>query len=183
MRGWQINQNDRQSIEIITPVKKGENMKINFSRDQFETLLKTLYLGIWMANAYDDDPEDNEFFDLQRYLLGFAKDFGLEDHVAYDEKKKIYYPSETLAEDETLNLLIERYDDFTFLDKLIYNLAGRDMLNKHGEKAIEKMSDEEFFKEEALFVEKYQKEFAKNGIKNLTVATANKKTVSRSSGK
>jgi hypothetical protein len=45
------------------------------------------------------------------------------------------------------------------------------------------MSDEEFFKEEALFVEKYQKEFAKNGIKNLTVATANKKTVSRSSGK
>lgn len=158
-------------------------MKINFSKDQFEMLLKTLYLGIWMANAYDDDPEDTTFFDLQSYLLGFAKDFGLEDYVAYDEKKKICYPSETLTEDETLNLLIERYDDFTFLDKLIYNLAGRDMLDKHGEKAIEKMSDEEFFKEEALFVEKYQKEFAKNGIKNLTVATTGKKTASRSSGK
>lgn len=163
--------------------QKGENMKINFSKDQFEMLLKTLYLGIWMANAYDDDPEDNQFFDLQAYLLGFAKDFGLEDYVAYDEKKKICYPSETLTEDETLNLLIERYDDFTFLDKLIYNLAGRDMLDKHGEKAIEKMSDEEFFKEEALFVEKYQKEFAKNGIKNLTVATTGKKAASRSSGK
>jgi len=144
-------------------------------------LLKTLYLGIWMANAYDDDPEDNEFFDLQAYLLGFAKDFGLEEYAVYDEKKKICYPSEVLTEDEALNQLIERYDDFTFLDKLIYNLAGRDMLEKHGEKAIEKMSDEEFFKEEASFVEKYQNEFGKNGIKNLTVSATGKKTVSRSS--
>jgi hypothetical protein len=44
------------------------------------------------------------------------------------------------------------------------------MLDKHGPKALEKMSDQDFFKEEEAFAEKYRKEFAKNGIKNLTIS-------------
>ena len=68
-----------------------------------------------------------------------------------------------------MNGLVERYDDNAFLDRLIYNLAGKDMLSEYGEKKIEAMSDDQFFKAEGVFVQKYQKEFAKNGIKNLTV--------------
>ena len=145
-------------------------MKIEFTKKQFETLLKAVYMGTRTVNTYEDDLEDNEYAELQKYIFGFARDFGLEEYADYDEKQKVAWPSATLEEDETLNELIDRYDDFTFLDKLIYNLAGRDMLDKHGPKALEKMSDDEFFKEEEAFAEKYRKEFAKNGIKNLTVS-------------
>ncbi|OPX98085.1 MAG: hypothetical protein A4E60_03115 [Syntrophorhabdus sp. PtaB.Bin047] len=145
-------------------------MKIAFTKKQFETLLKAVYLGTRTVNAYEDDLEGNEYVELQNYVFGFAKDFGLEKYVDYDKAQKAVWPSADLEEDEALNEFIDRYDDFTFLDKLIYNLAGRDMLDKHGPKALEKMSDEEFFKEEESFAEKYRKEFAKNGIKNLTVS-------------
>ncbi|MBP1747936.1 MAG: hypothetical protein H6Q52_475 [Deltaproteobacteria bacterium] len=144
-------------------------MKIEFTKEQFETLLKTTYLGNWLANAYDDDSENNEFSDLQSYLCGFAGDFGLEELVEHNQQTGSFYPSAAFQEDDQLNDLIERYDDNAFLDKLIYNLAGRDMLSKYGEKKIQAMTDEEFFKEEGSFVQKYQQEFAKNGIQNLMV--------------
>lgn len=145
-------------------------MKIQFTKEQFETLLKAVYLGARTVNVYEDDIEGNEYLELQKYIFGFAKDFGLEKYADYDEEQKVVWPSADLEEDEALNELIDRYDDFTFLDKLIYNLAGRDMLDKHGPKTLEKMSDQDFFKEEEAFAEKYRKEFAKNGIKNLTIS-------------
>lgn len=144
-------------------------MKIEFSKEQFETLLETVFLGNWLANAYDDDPEGNEFSELQSYVFGLAKDFGFEELAEHSQETGSFYPSAALQEDDILNELIERYDDNAFLDKLISNLAGRDMLNKFGEKKLHAMTDEQFFKEEGSFVQKYQEEFSKNGIQNLTV--------------
>jgi hypothetical protein len=144
-------------------------VKIEFKKDQFETLLKLIYLGNWMANAYEEDPQNNEFSELVSYICEFAKDIGLEDMVKCDDETGISLPSGDFEENEHLNELIERYDDAVFLDKLIFNLAGKDMLDKFGEKKITSMTDEEFFKEEGAFMQKYQKEFAKNGIQNLTV--------------
>ena len=144
-------------------------MKIEFSKEQYETLLRLTYLGNWMANAYSEDAENNEFSEVVSYVCGFAKDMGLEDLVEHDGEAGMSFPSTDLEEDEQLNELIERYDDSVFLDKLIFNLAGKDLLEKYGEKKITAMTDEQFFKEEGSFIQKYQKEFAKNGIKNLTV--------------
>lgn len=145
-------------------------MKINFTKKQYETLLKAVYLGIWVTTASEDDPEKSAIDELGRYLFGFAKDFGLENFVDYDKENNIHYPSASFEEDEGLNELIDKYDDNAFLTKLIENLAGRDILNKYGEDAIRNMTDEEFIKKERPFLEKYEKEFAKNGLKNLTVA-------------
>lgn len=147
-------------------------MKIELKKGQYETLLKLAYLGNWMANAYNEDAENNEFSELVSYICGLAGNFGLEEMVERDEESGITYPSADLSENEQLNELIERYDDNVFLDKLIFNLAGKDMLEKYGEKKITAMTDEQFFKEEGSFMQKYQKEFAKNGIKNLTVNIA-----------
>ena len=144
-------------------------MKIEFSKDQFETLIKLLHLGNWMANAYNDDAENKEFSELISYIYGFAGDMGLGEMVEHDKEAGLIFASAELQEDDQLSELIERYDDNVFLDRLIYNLAGKDMLDKYGEKKIRSMTDEQFFKEEGSFVQKYQEEFAKNGIQNLTV--------------
>ncbi len=145
-------------------------MKINFTKKQYETLLKAVYLGIWVTTASEDDPEKRAIDELGRYLFGFAGDFGLDELADHDEENKTHYPSASFEENEKLNELIDRYDDNAFLTKLIENLAGRDMLNKYGEEKIRKMTDEEFIKEEMPFLEKYENEFAKNGLINLKVS-------------
>lgn len=150
-------------------------MKIEFSNEQYETLIKMVYLGYWMANVWGEDRENKEYFETLSHVLGSADKFGLEDFADLDAGSGKYYPAADLEENEELNEIIDWYDDNAFLDKLIHNLAGRDMLEKHGEKTIRQMPDEKFFKEEASFVQKYQVEFAKNGIKNLMVNFEKKK--------
>ncbi len=144
-------------------------MKINFTKEQYETLLKAVYLGNWMFNSIDDNPEKNAFDEIEEHLCAFAKDFGLEEYVEHDQKDKTFYPSRALEEDKEVSEAIDRYDDYTFWDKLISSLAARDVFNKHGEEKFDKLSEKEFFVEEQSFAEKYEKEFAKNGVKNLTM--------------
>lgn len=158
-------------------------MKIEFDRHQMGTLMRLLYLGNWMANAYSDESENEEFAELIHYICGQAKDMAFAEFLAQDMEAPKSISSEALEEVENLNKLIEEYDDAVFIDKLIYNLADRDMLNKFGEKKIEAMSDDDFFKEEAPFVQKYQQEFAKNGILNLTVRTEKPEKAKTGKGK
>ncbi|MCX5815115.1 MAG: hypothetical protein NTX75_02585 [Proteobacteria bacterium] len=146
-------------------------MKINFTKKQYETLLKMVYMANSMIDAVADESEDNEFTVMEEYIFSFAKHFGSEHYVAYDEKEKRYYPSERLEEDEEVNEYIQNYDDDTFWEKLIFNLSRRDMENKYGEATVEKMSDEECLVKEQPFAEKYEKEFGKNGLKNLTISS------------
>jgi hypothetical protein len=144
-------------------------MKIEFSKEQFESLLRILYLGNWMAHAYAEDEEGNgEFMDLISYICGYAKDMGLSDLVKEGDTSRFF---EAFEEVEDLNEIIEEYDDAVFLDKLIYNLAGRDLLNKYGQEKLMAMTDEEYFKLEGSFVQKWQEEFGKNGLQNLVVRT------------
>lgn len=149
-------------------------MKINFTKKQYETLLKAVYLGNWMVNSTDDEPEGNQFDKVEEYICSFAKDFGLEQYVTYDEGDKAYYPSRMLEEDEEVDGYIQRYDDYIFWDNLASSLAGRDMVNEYGEEAIKKLSDIERFTQKQPFAEKYDDEFAKNGVKNLIIAAAAK---------
>jgi len=148
---------------------KEENMKINFTKEQYELLLKIVYMGNGMINSVADESEENEFDDLEGYIFSFAKDFDLGRYVEYDKEDKAYYPSQELEEDETVIDYIQRYDDNIFWDKLLFNLIRRDMAKEHGEDAVEKMSEDEYLLKEKPFVEKYVKEFGKNGLMSLTI--------------
>jgi hypothetical protein len=144
-------------------------MKINLTKTQFESLLKLVYMGSEMVNSILDDSEENEFDEVEQYVLSFAKDFGLEACVEYDDKEKTYYPSQKLEEDKAVVEYTHRYDDYTFWDKLIYNLARRDLVKEYGEEKVRKMSKEETFIKEQSFAEKYEKEFTDHGLQNLVI--------------
>ncbi|HEY3278659.1 MAG TPA: hypothetical protein VGJ94_18730, partial [Syntrophorhabdaceae bacterium] len=77
--------------------------------------------------------------------------------------------SKELEESEEIEGYIQRYDDTTFWEKLIYNLARRDMERKYGSRAIERMSAEEHLTNEQPFIEHYEKEFENNGLRNLMI--------------
>ncbi|MBA4417173.1 MAG: hypothetical protein C0392_04585 [Syntrophus sp. (in: bacteria)] len=144
-------------------------MKINLTAQQYEALIKIVYMGNGMINSIADEPEENQFDRIEEYLLSLAKNFGFEDYALYDDKGKKYSPSRKLEEDKAVTEYIHRYNDYTFWDKLIFNLARRDMAQEHGEGAVAKMSEEECFIKEQPFAEKYGKEFAMNGLKNLKI--------------
>jgi hypothetical protein len=144
-------------------------MKIDFTQEQFELLLKTVYLGNWMVKSTEEEPADTDFDALEAHVLSFAKAFGLEQYVDFDEEDGRYYPSTELEESDEIEGYIQRYDDSTFWEKLIYNLARRDMERKYGERPIAQMSPEEHLTKEQPFIEKYEKEFGDNGLRNIMI--------------
>lgn len=151
-------------------------MKINFTSEQYEVLLKAVFIGTGVVKSGEEtDPTENDFDALEGYLLSFAKDFGLERYADYDKEEKRYYPSHNLEEDESVVEYIHRYDDFTFWDKLIYNLSERDMIQKHGKEAVAGMSEDECLEKGKTFAQRYEEEFEKNGLTNLVIRSAHKK--------
>lgn len=144
-------------------------MRINFTKKQFEALIKIVYMGNSMVETADDESEENQFDELEEYVFSFAGNFGLDDYVVYDKQDKAYYPSQRLEEDPEVTGHIHRYDDYTFWEKLIFNLAHRDMADQYGEGVVEGMKEEERFVKAQPFAQKYEREFAKSGLKNLKI--------------
>ncbi len=60
-------------------------MELNLSREQFETLLKAVYLGDWMVNAIRVPGNYvPEFEELEKSLLLLAHGAGFNDTVEFD---------------------------------------------------------------------------------------------------
>ena len=145
-------------------------MKINFTKKQFEVLLKAVYMGNWVANAQrtgrKDDRHIEKYEEVQRHLLSFAKEFGLERYVD-DEDGKIY-PSRELEEDE-VDGLISEYNEEEFWGELVSRFAERDFIRKYGMEAISKMDAMERIEKDHPFLEKYHNEVYEYGIEHMEV--------------
>ena len=143
-------------------------MKIEFTKDQFDNLMKLAYLGNWMVNGFRaKDEQVKEFDDLEKYIYSFAKEAGLEKYAVYEEEFKEYYPTNELEEE--LDHYLDEYRDEIFWEELIYRMAWRDFVKEYGEKAIKKMSWKKRIKKERPFIDKYAEEFEDDGIVNLVI--------------
>jgi len=80
-------------------------MEINFTKNQFQTLLQLLYLGEWVANSYKikEDKLYKESDSLEQHIFSFAAQFGLENLIEYDHSLKKFVPTLT-----TLNMVFLR---------------------------------------------------------------------------
>lgn len=110
-----------------------------------------------------------KFEELEQYIFSFAKDFGFERFVEYDESGKNIFPSSEFEEDEELELYRNEYDDECFWDELIHRLARRDFIKTYGESSIKQMDWKERLQKEDPFVEKYADEFNRNGLEHLEI--------------
>lgn len=143
-------------------------MKIEFTKEQYEALLKIVYLGNWMASSTKETPE-REYENIEQYILSFAKDFNLEKFVGFDQKQKSYYPSEEFENSTDVVQLIDAYDEYQVWEALVLSLSHRDIVKKYGEKKVEEMSDEELLEKEYPLIQKYEDEFREHGFDNLYV--------------
>lgn len=138
---------------------------VNFTKEQYETLLKMAYMGNWMVNAHRADDVNEEFNALEEYLFSQTPLFGLE-HCSNEEEPAI--PSGefemALLEDQ-----IEEYNNETFWDELAERLALRHIGTLYTEEQINKMDPMEGLELIIAHEEKLKEEFSTNGIDNLVL--------------
>lgn len=147
---------------------KDTELKITLTKKQFEALLKVVYLGNWMANAYRTDDKKEEYENIENYIFSKAPLFGLEkymDHEAADGDS--YYPTRLFEETTDVHKLHEAYDDETMWDELAESLGERDFFEKYSEEEIKKMSREEWFDKQYQCIDKYNLEFEKYGLERI----------------
>jgi hypothetical protein len=143
--------------------------KIQFTKSQYELLLKLAYLGNWIVNS-NRSPEEEEtaYKDLAQFLYSSAKEFGLENLVTGEGK--FISPSDELEENAELNCFIDDYNENCFWDELSDRLASRDAIRKCGEVAFEEMDPTEKFNLVSAFEEGYQEYFDTHGLEKVNCA-------------
>lgn len=150
----------------------GNKQSIKFTKEQFEDLLKMVYLGNWMANAHRngsvEDPQIEKYEKIEDYIFSLAPKFGLEKYIDREEEdnNKIY-PSGLFEMETDVDELHEEYDNNTFWDEAAERFGERDFHEKYTEKEIEAMSQKERFLKTYEFIDAYSDELSKNGIKRL----------------
>lgn len=141
-------------------------MEIRFTKEQYEDLVKLVYLGTWMVNAFRTDDRVKKFDALEQHILSYFKEFGLKQSIIYDNDLKEYFVAKELEEGE-LDQHIDDYNNENFWDELIYRLARRDLIREYGEDKVTKMSWRERLEKETPFIGKYEKEFEEHGIERI----------------
>lgn len=143
--------------------------KVEFTKEQFENLLKMAYVGNWVINSHRlDEDLIEKFEDLQAYLFAQAKSFGLE-HLADETIDDEACPSDELEDSEEMMGYIDEYDNETFWNQLCDRLALRDACNKYGEEAIKNMDPEERFKVISEIECDYQEIVSQHGLEKVCI--------------
>lgn len=140
-------------------------IKIEFTDEQYKTLLKLTYLGNWMVNSFQSDDIEEECDNFESYILSFASDAGLDHYVDTENGNQRSYPSSEL-EDE-LNIYIDRYNNDIFWDELIERLAWRDFTRHFSDDEAKKMTPSERHQKIRPLIKKYSDEFSEAGIANI----------------
>lgn len=148
-------------------------MEIKLTKEQYENLIKLVYLGNWMVNAIRSgapgDERIKKYDEIEQYIFSFAKDAGLEKYIEFDKEFNQFFPTREFEEDPELEQYRQDYDNEIFWQELADRLGSRDFLRQYGEETIKKMSQKERFLKEQEFIIKYEEEFEKNGLNNLEI--------------
>ncbi len=143
-------------------------MKINLTKEQYESLAKAVYLGNWMANAQrtgqKDDPYYKDYEDIADYIYSFAKEFGFPD----DFESELEF-SDNEEESTEVSRLHEEYDEQSLWEELPDRLGTRDFFNKYSDEEREKMDDKEHFMKMYECIIAWEEELEKNGLERLGI--------------
>lgn len=147
-------------------------MKINFTKKEYRTLVKMIYLANWMMASHSEANEkiSGDADALQQKIYSLAKDMDCLDLIESNKELNGFYETIDLEEDSFIRSNIDEYDSHTFWHGLVDRLAERDVCESEGissvfdldiEKRIELMSSAE---------EKWSSEFEVYDLSRLRVA-------------
>lgn len=139
-------------------------MRIDLSKEQYLTLVKLLQLGNWPLGLTEADQElVSKAEDLEQYIFSVADDFEAGDQIYYDKVEEYYYLSEDLK--ETVESIIDEYEEDVFWDQLTHKLATIDLKREINIDATIEEKINRLFQLKA----RYEKYFLENGLENIDI--------------
>jgi hypothetical protein len=142
-------------------------MEIKFTKKQYASLLKLVYLGNSMANDHRPQDVNKEFVDVMNVMYSHADEFGCGSLIKKDEEDGKFYSTDKLEEE--VDLIVDAYDEHCFWEELINRLADRDFIHAIGEAEAQNMDWIEFLEKKEPYMQKYADEFYAHGIENLVI--------------
>ncbi|CDQ21162.1 hypothetical protein [Halobacillus karajensis] len=139
-------------------------VNIEMSKEQYETLVKMVFLGTWMVNSTKIEL-DEAFEDVRELVLSKYKAAGLEDKVVYEEQMGVY-DLDINFETSLLDSYVDEYDEFSFWDKLIEKLAEKELTALYG--PLEENLTEEQLEKRLELEEKIGRKLEETGITQLS---------------
>lgn len=146
-----------------------EKKVIEFKADEYEVLIKMVFLAETFANLFRVAEPIEKYSELASFIYSKAKDFGFEKFVEIDTYSEQYDASDALIDDEEILQITDDYDEQMFWESLIFRLSQRDLENECGADVVEKMDFSEKLEKQQVYSAKYLKEFEANGLDNLIV--------------
>ncbi len=143
-------------------------MTLNLTTDEFRSLMKIVFLGNWMANAYRGEALP-EFEKIEQLILSRASSFGAEEPVNFDPKKDAW--SYTREFDEEMQEFVNDYNIEALYDELGYWLARRDLMDDIGEEKAAGLTPAGLSEAAAPYLEKYDREFEEYGIERIGIVS------------
>lgn len=146
-------------------------MKIDFTRDEYLTLLTAMQVAEWVLHAHhvEEPPETQAFRDLEQKLFALAETFGCAELVEYVEDEARFYPSAAFDEASPAMDFVEDYENDSFWNELLERLVERDLLRQLGEKTVDALDPEEREIREEPYRRVYGEEFAAHGVDRLEI--------------
>lgn len=147
-------------------------MKIHLTKKEYRSLLDLISIAEWIMNSHKmgDDPRSEPHEQIEQKILSYAKDFGFENLIMYDQKHDNFSQTREYEDAETFMPFIEEFEEESFWDNLCNRLAKRDLLQKVGIEKVKGMDPIERITREDEIAEKYNDEFIENGLKNLILS-------------
>ncbi len=142
-------------------------MKLNLNKEQYQALIKSLYLCSAVLKSYrPKSEEEDELVEekLLEQLLQQAGQFDLAHWIRTDEEGKTIL---TIEEEFTMYEQLEEFEALSFWYNLAENLAQRDLEEVLSDEDLLKMELGDELEKEQQIQDKYEEEFLENGLQNL----------------
>ena len=148
-------------------------MDLHLNKKQITLLVKLVYLGNWIINAFRTGPAEEEsddgFEQVTQYIFEIAGHAGISEYIEYDEQAGRFFPTFTLEDESDVAEYKRQYDEETFWHELMHRLADRDFACAYSEKEIKAMSDKELMEKQKPFIEQWSRELEKFGVDRFEV--------------
>jgi hypothetical protein len=145
---------------------------MNFTKDEYAVLIKSIFMAEWMVTAIDvaPHPEHKPFTALFQKIYDSAKDMGCEELVDYLSTEKRFQPANSLWDDAIIRERIDHYNNSTFWEELIARMSERDLARQGiGLSSPGPMTDAQI-SALADLEEYYGKEFKKHDLSRVTIS-------------
>ncbi len=138
------------------------DMKFEFNKEEFESLMKLVYWGNWMANANKSGDKIDKYEFVKNKVFLKADEVGLGDYIS--TKNGEIHVTQKFEEETDINEIHDEYDEDTFWGELADRLAMKEFMKTYSSEEIKLMSMEERVEKSREFFERYEEEIRDNGL-------------------